>query len=62
MPFHAHIEWDSLTAADWRRTDAALARRLGVSRQSVANARRVRGIAPRPWGGKRPGSGRPPAH
>lgn len=60
MPTPTGIDWDGLTARDWQRTDAAIARRLGVSRQSVAAARRVRGIAPRPWGGRRPNSGRKP--
>lgn len=45
--------------ADWSRPDAVLAAEFGVTRQAIAAARKVRGIAPAiPHGGKRPGAGK----
>lgn len=47
--------YDSL---NWRRTDAAIAAALGVSREAVRDARNRRGIAPfAGHGGKRAGAG-----
>ena len=47
--------------ADWSRSDAELAKKLGVTPQAVGAARRGRGIAPAiPHGGARPGSGPKP--
>jgi Zn-dependent peptidase ImmA (M78 family) len=44
--------------ADWSRPDAVLAAEFGVTRQAIAAARKVRGIAPAiPHGGKRQGAG-----
>ncbi len=47
-------------AIDWAQSNTALAQLLGVKKQYVANARRVRGIPPPPHGGTRKGAGRKP--
>lgn len=45
--------------ADWSLSDVQLAKKLHVSKQAVAAARRVRGIAPSAGhGGERKGAGR----
>ena len=44
---------------DWSEGDIELAKEFGVTRQSIAAARKVRGIKPAtPHGGKREGAGR----
>lgn len=49
-------EYDS---ADWSKSDAAIAKILGVTRQAVSAARLVRGIkSAKGHGGKRDGAGR----
>lgn len=48
-------------AADWSKSDVELAALLGVSKQAIAKARRIRGIEPvAGHGGKRTGAGRKP--
>lgn len=48
--------------ADWTLSDVQLARRLGVTKQAIAAARKVRGIAPAVGhGGPRKNAGRKPA-
>lgn len=49
--------------ADWSKTDVQIARKLGVTKQAVAAARKVRGLPPvAGHGGKRKNAGRKKLH
>ena len=52
---------DQYDKFDWSKSDAEIAKILGVTRQAVSAARLVRGIkSSKGHGGKRPGAGRKP--